>query len=232
MRAALQCFSHLIAPHALVDPVERLAGPPVRPGRRPESDEPIGDVIVDGRTLARVFEQRKQCPQILARVSHARKVAASRERPQLPRRSRLASSLRHDQCVDYFRQAMICSTDPDFRVCLVDFDVLLEIQRHAEERRWGTRWSSIESLRSQVQEGPVLLRSLMREKRGGVVRAYRCLVLFSARDTDDSGGVATVDVDPDRFFALERLDRDVAVRRAFARIFDLALGGISMVSKN
>jgi hypothetical protein len=72
----------------------------------------------------------------------------------------------------------------------------------------------------------------MREKRGGVVRAYRCLVLFSAHDTGDSGGVATVDVDPDRFFSLERLDRDVDVRRALVRVFDLAVGNISMISKS
>lgn len=64
------------------------------------------------------------------------------------------------------------------------------------------------------------------------MRAYRRLVLFYAQDTRDSGGVATVDVDPDRFVSLERLDRDVDVRRALVRVFDLAVRNISMISKS
>ena len=126
---------------------------------------------------------------------------------------------------------MIHSTDADFRVCQISFDTLLEIQLEAEERGWATRWTSVDALRSQVKEEVVVLQSLMREERGGAVRAYRCLLLFGAVDGGDAGGVATIDLDPARFESLERLDRDPDVRRALVRMFSLALGGISMVSK-
>ena len=126
---------------------------------------------------------------------------------------------------------MIQSTDPDFRVCRISFDTLLEIQLEAEERGWATRWTSVDALRSQVREEVVVLQSLMREERGGGVRAYRCLLLFSTLDGTDAGGVATIDIDPARFELLERLDRDPDVRKALVRVFSLAAGGISMVSK-
>jgi hypothetical protein len=71
----------------------------------------------------------------------------------------------------------------------------------------------------------------MREERGGAVWAYRCLVLFSAVGGKEAGGIATIDIDPARFESLERLDRDPAVREVLARIFSLASGGISMISK-
>ncbi|MGW7694350.1 hypothetical protein ACWGMA_36750 [Streptomyces asiaticus] len=89
----------------------------------------------------------------------------------------------------------------------------------------------MDALRSQVKEGSVVLQSLMREERGGVVRAYRCLLLFSTMGAGDAGGVATIDLDPARFESLERLDRDPDTRKALARMFTLATGGISMVSK-
>jgi hypothetical protein len=127
--------------------------------------------------------------------------------------------------------SMIHSTDPDFRVCRISFDTLLEIQLEAEERGWATRWTSVDALRSQVKPEALVLQSLMREERGGALRAYRCLLLFSAVDSKDSGGIATIDIDPARFESLERLDRDPDVRKALARIFSLAAGGISMVSK-
>jgi hypothetical protein len=126
---------------------------------------------------------------------------------------------------------MIHSTDPDFRVCRISFDTLLEIQLEAEERGWATRWTSVDALRGQVKEEVVVLQSLMREERGGAVHAYRCLLLFSTVEGKDAGGVVTVDLDPARFESLERLDRDLDVRKALARMFSLALGGISMVSK-
>ncbi|MDF3294434.1 hypothetical protein [Streptomyces silvisoli] len=127
--------------------------------------------------------------------------------------------------------AMIHSTDPDFRVCQISFDTLLEIQLEAEDQGWATRWTSVDALRSQVKEEAVVLQSLMREERGGAVRAYRCLLLFSTVDGKDTGGIATIDLDPARFESLERLDRDPDVRRVLARMFSLAVGGISMVSK-
>lgn len=126
---------------------------------------------------------------------------------------------------------MISSADPDFRVCRIGFDALLEIQLEAEGRGWATRWSSVDALRSQVKEEAVILQSLMREERAGTVRAYRCILLFSTMDGGEAGGTATIDLDPVRFESLPRLDRDPDVRKAFARIFSLALGGISMVSK-
>jgi len=126
---------------------------------------------------------------------------------------------------------MIHSTDSDFRVCRIGFDTLLEIQSEAEGRGLATRWTSVDALRSQVKDETVLLQSLMREERGGQVRAYRCLLLFSTVEGGDAGGIATIDLDPARFELLERLDRDLDVRKAFVRMFSLAMGGISMVSK-
>ncbi|MFB9733549.1 hypothetical protein [Streptomyces sp. NPDC057386] len=127
--------------------------------------------------------------------------------------------------------SVIRATDSDFRVCQISFDTLLEIQLEAEERGWATRWTSVDALRSQVKEGSVVLQSLMREERGGMVRAYRCLLLFSTVEDGDAGGVATIDLDPARYESLERLDRDPDVRKVLARMFSLAMGGISMVSK-
>jgi hypothetical protein len=126
---------------------------------------------------------------------------------------------------------MIQSTDPDFRVSQVSFATLLEIQLEAEGRGWATRWTSVDALRSQVKDEVVVLQSLLREERGGVVRAYRCLVLFSTVDGKDAGGVATIDLDPVRYESLERLDRDADVRSALVRTFSLATGGISIVAK-
>ncbi|MCT2594177.1 hypothetical protein LHJ74_30430 [Streptomyces sp. N2-109] len=127
--------------------------------------------------------------------------------------------------------SLIRSSDPDFRVCQVSFDMLLAIQLEAEGRGWATRWSSVDALRSQVREGAVVLQSLMREEQGGAVRAYRCLVLFSTKDDRGAGGIASIDLDPAKLESLERIDRDPVVRRALARMFSLAMGGISMASK-
>ncbi|MFC0006284.1 hypothetical protein [Micromonospora siamensis] len=122
-------------------------------------------------------------------------------------------------------------TDPDFRVCQISFDALIEIQLEAEGRQWGTRWSSVEALCSQVKPDPMFLQSFMREERGGELRAYRCLLLFSTAGHDAGGGLATVDLHPARFESLERLDRDPGVRAAFERMFSLALAGTSMITK-
>lgn len=121
--------------------------------------------------------------------------------------------------------------DPDFRVFQISFDTLLEIQLEAEDRGLATRWTSVNALRSQVKEEPVVLQTLLREERAGAVRAYRCLVLFSAVSDEEAGGIATIDLDPARFESLERLDRDPDVRKALARMFSLLLGGTSMVFK-
>ncbi|MFF5253845.1 hypothetical protein ACFY4K_17580 [Streptomyces leeuwenhoekii] len=126
---------------------------------------------------------------------------------------------------------LIRLTDPDFRVCEISFDTLLVIQAEAEARGWATRWSSAGALRSQVREGVVVVQPLMREERGGVVQAYRCLLLFAVAGEQNAGGVATIDITPERLKSLERIDRDPVVRRALARMFSLASGGISMISK-
>ncbi|RST22172.1 hypothetical protein EF908_17995 [Streptomyces sp. WAC04770] len=127
--------------------------------------------------------------------------------------------------------SLIRLTDPDFRVCEISFDTLLVIQTEAEARGWATRWSSVGALRSQVREGVVVVRPLMREERGGVVQAYRCLLLFAVAGDQNAGGVATIDITPERLESLERIDQDPVVRRALARMFSLASGGVSMISK-
>ncbi|GAB3883668.1 hypothetical protein ACFQ1S_18365 [Kibdelosporangium lantanae] len=127
--------------------------------------------------------------------------------------------------------SLVRSSDADFRVCQIGFDDLLAIQLDAENRGWATRWSSVDALRGQVGAGPVVLRPLLREERDGVLRAYRCLVMFSIVDDQGRGGVATVDVDPGRFESLDRIDRDPDVRKALVLMFSLAANGISTVAK-
>lgn len=127
--------------------------------------------------------------------------------------------------------SMIRPSDPDFRICLVDFYTLIEIQSDAERLGLATRWSSVDALRSQAKERDAILQTLMREKRAGVIRSYRCLLLFSAVDSATSGALATIDLDFARLESLDRLDRDPDVREALVRIFSLALGGISGVEK-
>ncbi|MCW2919615.1 MAG: hypothetical protein JWN52_7683 [Actinomycetia bacterium] len=127
--------------------------------------------------------------------------------------------------------SIVRSTDPDFRICRVSFDGLLEIQIEAEEGGWATRWSSEQALRGQVKEESAILQTLKREERSGVLRAYRCLLLFSAVGEGGAGGITTIDIRPSRLESLERLDRDPGVRSALARMFSLALGGITTVAK-
>jgi hypothetical protein len=89
----------------------------------------------------------------------------------------------------------------------------------------------VDALRGQAREQDAVLQTLMREKRAGVIRSYRCLLLFSAVDGAASGGLATIDLDLARLESLDRLDRDPDVRKALVRIFLMALGGISGVEK-
>lgn len=126
---------------------------------------------------------------------------------------------------------MIRSSDSDFRICRIDFNTLLELQAEAERSGFATRWTSTDALRSQVKERAAVLQTLTREERGGAVRSYRCLLIFSAADGACSGGVATIDLSPARLESLDRLDRDMDVRKALTQIFSLALGGISAVTK-
>ena len=128
--------------------------------------------------------------------------------------------------------SIIHSTDPDFRVCWISFDMLLEIQLEAEAEQWGTRWTSVDALRGQVRDGRVLLQSLMREKWNGVIRTYRCLVVFSAVNEGPAGGITTIDLSPARYASLERLGRDQDAQQAVEWMVKLALNGISMLSKD
>jgi hypothetical protein len=127
--------------------------------------------------------------------------------------------------------SVVRSSDPDFRICLVDFNTLLEIQSDAERLGFATRWTSVDALRGQAREQDAILQTFMREKRAGVIRSYRCLLLFSAVDGAASGGLATIDLDLARLESLDRLDKDPDVRKALVRIFSMALGGISGVEK-
>jgi len=126
---------------------------------------------------------------------------------------------------------VIRSVDTDFKVSRLDLETLVDLQRQAEERGWATRWTSVDALRAQVAEGSILLQPLLREERAGAIRAYRCLVLFSTGGGPVAGGVATIDLSPEAYVALDRIDRDPDVRSALAQIFALASGGIAMVSK-
>ncbi|MCA5894913.1 hypothetical protein LEP48_16380 [Isoptericola sp. NEAU-Y5] len=127
---------------------------------------------------------------------------------------------------------MVHSTDADFKVSRIDLGTLVDFQRQAEEHGWATRWTAVDALRTQVAEGSILLQPLLREERAGVLRAYRCLVLFSAADGPVAGGVATIDLSPEAYSELDRIDHDPEVRSALARVFALASGGIAMVSKS
>jgi len=127
--------------------------------------------------------------------------------------------------------SMISSTDPDFRICRINFKTLLDIQVDAEGRGWGTRWTSVEKLRSQVKEDSSLFQTFMREEREGVVRSYRCLLLFSSVQGEGGGGITTIDLDPKMLSSLERIDRELDVRKSLIRVFSLAMNGIAMMSK-
>ncbi|KJE21711.1 hypothetical protein FF36_03915 [Frankia torreyi] len=126
---------------------------------------------------------------------------------------------------------MIRPADPDFRVCQISFEVLLGIQLEAERRGWATRWTSVDALRAQVKDDTVFLQSLMREERSGVVRSYRCLVLFRTPSGAESGAITTIDLAPETLASLDRLDVDVVTCGVFMKIFSMALGGISQISK-
>jgi len=63
---------------------------------------------------------------------------------------------------------MIRSSDPDFRICWIDFNTLLELQSEAERLGLATQWTSAEALRSQVKERTAVLQTLMREEREGL----------------------------------------------------------------
>jgi hypothetical protein len=55
---------------------------------------------------------------------------------------------------------MIRPSDPDFRICLVDFNTLLEIQSDAERLGFATRWTSVDALRGQAKNRTPFSRHL------------------------------------------------------------------------
>lgn len=127
---------------------------------------------------------------------------------------------------------VVRSTEPDFRVCQITLGTLVQIQKYAEGEGWATRWSSEDALRSQVKDTTILLYPILREERSGAVRAYRCLALFSTVGVDSPGGLTTIDVSPEMFNSLDRIDRDPDVRTALVRVFSLASGGIASINKD
>jgi hypothetical protein len=84
--------------------------------------------------------------------------------------------------------SMIRPSDPDFRICLVDFNTLLEIQSDAERLGFATRWTSVDALRGQAKNRTPFSRHLCG-------RSGRELSVFSAVDGAASGGLATIDLD-------------------------------------
>ena len=127
---------------------------------------------------------------------------------------------------------LIQSSDPDFRICELDFDTLIELQQEAEERGWGTRWTSVDALRGQVStDEAALLQPFLRQKRGQYLQVFRCFILFSSPGSEQQGAITTMDVAAERVAAMPRVDRDPDVRNALSLVFKLASGGIGMVAK-
>jgi hypothetical protein len=127
--------------------------------------------------------------------------------------------------------ADVHTTDEDFCVVEATRDDLVALQVDAEARGFGTRWSSVEALVSGVGPSPVYLRPLLRERRDGQLRSYRCLVLYSLAGAG-GGGVTTFDVVPERLKQLPALTLDAQSRLVISRMFTLATGGIGFVSKD
>lgn len=180
------------------------------------NDAEEGEGIAVSRA-GRILGGRHRLDELLVRVGDGRIDPNTPIRIDVPWRLDLVSTIR--------------PTDPDFRICLIGFEELLEIQAEAESRRWGTRWTSEAALRNQVREGPVVLRSFMREERENAVRAYRCILLFAVANKSGVGATATIDVVPERLISLGRIDRDPDVREALTLMFSLAINEISMITK-
>ncbi|MCM0621776.1 hypothetical protein [Nocardioides bruguierae] len=127
---------------------------------------------------------------------------------------------------------LIQTSDPDFRICELDFETLIELQQEAEERGWGTRWTSAEALRGQVSHDEVaLLQPFLRQRRGRDLHVFRCFILFSSLGSDQRGAITTMDVAAERVGGMRRVDRDPDVRNALSLVFKLASSGIGMVPK-
>lgn len=126
---------------------------------------------------------------------------------------------------------LIRTADDDFRVCRIDLDKLIDLQKSAERSGWSTRWSSVEALRSQVAEGAVLLQTYLRQRAADGRDSVRCFALFALVGGAAAGGVATLDVDPDELRLIPRIDTDPVVRSAMVDVFVLAAGNIEMMTK-
>lgn len=123
--------------------------------------------------------------------------------------------------------SLITTDDPAFRVCSISFETLIDLQRRAEDQQWGTRWTSIEALRSQVANEAILLMTFMREHQ-----AIRCLVLGrTAAEHGPLGVMATLDVEPEVVASLAPLAEGGRAIETLAQVLRLAAGSISVVSK-
>jgi len=127
--------------------------------------------------------------------------------------------------------AFIAPTDPDFRIASVDRATLERFQRVAEARSLATRWSSVEAMLSQVADGRILLHSLLREERGGQVRAYRCIIVFPLAGQMGRSGATTFDVDPEEYSSLRGIQLSAEGCTLAVKLFAMALDGIESVAK-
>lgn len=127
--------------------------------------------------------------------------------------------------------AKVDADDSDFRVFVADREDLLALQRDAESRQWGTRWSSSEALTRAVGQSTLYICPFLRERRNGQLRSYRCFVLHSLPEPG-AGGVSTLDIAPERLEGLRTLVLDGPSRRAFWTFFLFASNGISLLAKD
>ncbi|WP_132299403.1 hypothetical protein [Kribbella sp. VKM Ac-2568] len=126
----------------------------------------------------------------------------------------------------------IQSTDDDFRVCTISLDELAGLQTSAEQNGFSTRWTSVQALRRQVLNAPILLMTFLREERFEALRAYRCLLLFEAIVPKAEAALTNFDVAPERLAELPRLDRDADVRATLAHLIWTAYRAHDVVPKD
>ena len=72
----------------------------------------------------------------------------------------------------------------------------------------------MEALRSQVKEHVVLLQAFLRQERAGRCSDLSMSCAFPHSRGERGGLVATIDVDPEQYAALERIDHGPDVRPA------------------
>jgi hypothetical protein len=79
-----------------------------------------------------------------------------------------------------FGMSIVHPSDPDLRICLVDFNTLIENQLDAVRLGFATRWTSVDAFRGQAKNRIAVLQTLMREKRARLYH-YRGISAGEAR---------------------------------------------------